>query len=292
MAIAVVTGSSTGIGFATAEALARAGHDVIATMRDPERAPALADLARRDRLPITVMRMDVDSDASVTATLGAVLTDCSRIDVLVNNAGIGGLGSVEETPLLTFRQTMETNYFGALRCMQAVLPGMRARKSGLIVNVTSIAGRIASTGQPAYSASKFALEALSECLAAEVKAHGIRVAIVEPGIIATPIFDKEGMTTANKVYPQARRLKALFSASLERPAPASVVGDAIRDIVASDSWTLRYPVGPDALPWLQWRAHVSDEHYVERGALDDESWCQLMESSAGLNVRKYLFEAV
>jgi NAD(P)-dependent dehydrogenase (short-subunit alcohol dehydrogenase family) len=291
MAIAVVTGSSTGIGFATSEALARAGHDVIATMRSPDRAPALADVARRDSLPITVMRMDVDSDTSVSATLGEVLAARGRIDVLVNNAGLGQLGSVEETPLSTFRQVMETNYFGALRCIQAVLPGMRSRKSGLVVNVTSVAGRLASPGQAIYCASKFALEALSESLAAEVKADGIRVAIVEPGIVATPIFGKETIDP-DSTYPHARRLMALFHASLEHPVPASVVGEAIRDIVASDQWTLRYPVGPDALPLLQWRASFSDEEFAARGALDDEAWCQLMEANTGLHIRKYLFEPV
>jgi NAD(P)-dependent dehydrogenase (short-subunit alcohol dehydrogenase family) len=288
MSIAVVTGSSTGLGFATSEALARAGHDVFATMRAPERAPALADLASRDNLPITVMRMDVDSDASVSDTLAEILELRGRIDVLVNNAGIAQLGSVEETPLSAFREVMETNYFGALRCIQAVLPGMRGQKSGLIVNVTSVAGRLASGGQSSYCASKFALEALSESLAAEVKAHGIRVAIIEPGVVATPIFGKERLA-GNSTYPHARRLMALFSASLERPVPPSVVGDAIRDIVASDSWTLRYPVGPDAQPLLHWRATLSDEQWAARGALDDESWCQLMEQSTGLNVRKYLF---
>jgi NAD(P)-dependent dehydrogenase (short-subunit alcohol dehydrogenase family) len=291
MAIAVVTGSSTGIGFATSEALARAGHDVIATMREPERAPALADLARRDSLPITVMRMDVDSDTSVSTTIGEVLAARGGIDVLVNNAGIGHLGSVEETPLSTFRQVMETNYFGALRCIQAVVPGMRARKSGVIVNVTSVAGRVASPGQAIYCSSKYALEALSESLAAEVRADGIRVAIVEPGVVATPIFGKETID-ADSTYPHARRLQALFSASLEQPVPASVVGEAIRDIVASNRWTLRHPVGPDALPLLQWRASFSDEDFVASGALDDEPWCQLMEASTGLHIRKYLFETV
>jgi len=291
MAIAVVTGSSTGIGFATAEALARAGHDVIATMRAPERAPALAELARRDRLPLTVMRMDVDDDASVSGTISEVLAARGRIDVLVNNAGLGHLGSVEETPLSTFRQVMETNYFGAVRCIHAVIPGMRARKSGLIVNITSVAGRVASPAQSTYCASKFALEALSESLAGEVKAHGIRVAILEPGVVATPIFGKEKVDP-DSTYPHARRLMALFSASLEHPVPPSVVGEAIRDIVASESSTLRYPVGPDALPLLQWRASMSDEDFVARGALDDESWCQLMEASTGLNIRKYLFEPV
>jgi NAD(P)-dependent dehydrogenase (short-subunit alcohol dehydrogenase family) len=288
MKIALVTGSSTGIGFATVEALARAGHHVIATMRDPKRAPALGELARSQRLPITVMPMDVDSDASVSQTIGEALRSQGRVDVLVNNAGVGGLGAVEMTPLSRFREVMETNFFGALRCIQAVMPGMRERNSGLIVNVTSVAGRVASQGQPAYSASKFALEALSECLAAEVKAHGIRVAIVEPGVIATPIFEKVPDGALAGAYPQARRLMAFFHAALERPISPVVVGEAIRDIVASESWTLRYPVGPDALPLLQGRASVSDEDFVARGAWDDETWCQRVEANTGLNVRKHL----
>ena len=289
MKIAIVTGSSTGIGFATAEALARAGHDVFATMRDPGRAPALGELASRDRLPITVMAMDVDSDDSVVQTIGEVLRRRGRIDVLVNNAGIGGLGAVEETPLADFRQVMETNYFGTLRCIQAVLPAMRAARAGLIVNVTSVAGRLASGGQSAYCASKFATEAMSESLAAEVKAHGIRVAIVEPGVIATPIFGKQSHLTASSAYPQAGRLRAFFAACLEeRPVPPSLVGEAIRDIVASDSWTLRHPVGPDAVPALQWRASQTDETFVNGGAVSEEEWCAGMEQGFGLNVRKHL----
>jgi NAD(P)-dependent dehydrogenase (short-subunit alcohol dehydrogenase family) len=290
MAIVVVTGSSTGIGFATAEALARVGHDVIATMRDPEGAPSLADLARRESLTITVLPMDVDSDASVAATMARILSAHGRIDVLVNNAGVGRIGSVEETPLDAFRQVMETNYFGALRCIQAVLPSMRASRSGVIVNVTSVSGRIAPAGHSAYSASKWALEALSECLAAEVKAYGVRVAIVEPGVIATPIFGKREKSVPAGLYPHSRRLQALFSASLERPVPASFVGDAIRDIVASDLWTLRYPVVRDAESWLRWRASVSDEDFVARGASDDDSWCRHVEAHLGLDVRKYLGE--
>ena len=139
---------------------------------------------------VTLAALNVDDDASVESALGKVLADHGRIDVLVNNAGIGGGGSVEESTTARFREVMETNFFGALRCIKAVLPGMRERRHGCIVNVTSVSGRLALAPQAAYASSKFALEALSECLAQEMKAFNVRVAIVEPGVIATPIFSK------------------------------------------------------------------------------------------------------
>jgi NAD(P)-dependent dehydrogenase (short-subunit alcohol dehydrogenase family) len=228
MAVVIITGTSTGIGFATAVALGRAGHEVFATMRHPERSPALQTLATQEHLPITVLPLDVTQDDSVAQAVQQMLAARGRLDVLINNAGIAPLGAVEELPLAAFRQTMDTNYFGALRCIQAVLPHMRAQHSGCIINVSSIAGRIASAGQSAYCASKFALEALSEALAAEVKAHNIRVVLVEPGIIDTPIFEKVGILAADSPYPQARRLNALFAAALQSPVAPFVTFHALR----------------------------------------------------------------
>ena len=201
MAIALVTGTSTGIGLATAVTLARAGHNVIATMRNPEGANELKKLIAEGKLPVTIAELDVDNDASVEDAIKKVLAEHGRIDVLVNNAGVGGGGAVEETSLAKFREVMETNYFGALRCIKAVIPGMRERRQGCIVNVTSIAGRMALAPAAAYSASKFALEALSECLAQEMKAFNVRVAIIEPGVIATPIFSKAKPAPENSPYP-------------------------------------------------------------------------------------------
>jgi len=286
----IVTGTSTGIGFAAAVALARAGHDVFATMREPGRSPELENFAKKDRVRITVLPLDVDSDASVSAGVAKVLEARGRIDVLVNNAGIASVGSVEETPINEFRRVMETNYFGALRCTQAVLPGMRVQRSGHIINVSSVAGRMASAGQSAYCASKFALEALSESLATEVKPFNIRVSIVEPGVIATPIFGKD-RDVSRDVYPGARRMSAIFAAALEQPVPASVLGDQIRDIVADESWQLRYPGGPAAAGILGWRASLTDEQHVALGALDDGAWCDYVQDNLGLNVRKHLASA-
>ena len=185
MATVLITGTSTGIGLATALAFGRAGHRVAATMRNPGRAPALAEAAARENLPITVLAMDVDSDASVRDGVARIERDAGAIDVLVNNAGIERMGSVEELPLADFRAVMETNYFGVIRCTQAVLPAMRQRRSGCIVNVASVAGHVASSPMAAYTSSKFALEALSECLAQEMKGFNVRVAIVEPEL-STP----------------------------------------------------------------------------------------------------------
>ena len=283
----IVTGASTGIGFAAAVSLMRAGHDVFATMRAPSKSPELLALAARDGLPISVIPLDVDSDESVAAGVAHVLKARGRIDVLVNNAGIALVGSVEATPLAQFRQVMETNYFGALRCIQAVLPGMRERKSGRIVNVSSVAGRLAFSGQSAYGASKFALEAVSEALAAEAKPFNIRVNLVEPGVIETPIFGKRRDLSGDP-YPGPRRMEAIFATALEQPVPASVIGDQIRDIVADESWQLRYPGGPAAAGLMAWRASMTDEHYIAFGALDDNAWCEFVEKNLGMNVRPHL----
>jgi NAD(P)-dependent dehydrogenase (short-subunit alcohol dehydrogenase family) len=170
MATVLITGTSTGIGLATALACARGGHDVWATMRDPVRAPQLQALAAQEGLPVTVLPLDVDDDASVSGAVARLLAARGRIDVLVNNAGVAPMGAVEEMPLAEFRRAMETNYVGAVRCTQAVLPAMRTQRQGWLIHVSSVAGRIALAATAAYTASKYALEAFSEALAQEVQA--------------------------------------------------------------------------------------------------------------------------
>src|SRR5260370_12071782 len=186
MAVVLVTGSSTGIGLATAVTLARAGHSVFATMRDITKAGDLQAIASKEKLPVTITSLDVDNDESASGTIDKILSEQGRIDVLVNNAGVAAFSSLEEGSLASFRPIMATNYFGALRCIKAVLPGMRERRHGAIINVSSISGRVASAPLAGYSASKWALEALSECLAQEVRAFNVRVAVICPGVIATP----------------------------------------------------------------------------------------------------------
>ena len=285
MATVLITGSSTGIGLATALAFGRAGHTVAAAMRNPARAPELAKVAAREQLPITVFTMDVDSDASVVGSIAKILETLGPIDVLVNNAGIERMGSVEQLPLADFRAVMETNYFGVIRCIQAVLPSMRARRSGCVINIASVAGHIAMSPMASYTASKYALEALSECLAQECKPFGIRVAIVEPGIIDTAMARNIGTADAPSPYPQQRRTAALFAAVLTNPVPPSLVADKVLEIATSGSWTLRHPVGPDAAPFLGWRGQMSDEAWVDFGALDDDAWYDRVKADFGVDAR-------
>lgn len=285
MASILVTGTSKGIGMATALVLGRAGYTVYATMRNPRGAPELAETAAREGLPIHVSAMDVDSDASVAEAVGAIVEDDGPIDVLVNNAGIESRGTVEELELSQFRAVMETNYFGALRCIQAVLPQMRARKSGCIINVSSVAGRISSSPLAPYTASKFALEALSEALAQEAKMFNIRVAIVQPGIVDTAMARRIGDQPAASPYPHTRRFAGLFEASLQNPTSPLLAAEKIREIIESGTWQLRHPIGPDAEPFLQWRASMTDEQFVDWGAADDETWYENVERDFGLNAR-------
>ena len=282
----VITGTSSGIGGAIALAFGRAGHTVYATMRDPSRNPELRQTATREGQSLMVVPMDVDSDASVRAAFDRIMSE-GGVDVLINNAGIAPTGSVEQSPLAVFRAVMETNYFGALRCIQAVLPTMRQRRAGCIVNISSISGRIAAAPLAPYVASKFALEGLSEALAQEVKPFNVRVAIVQPGIIDTPAAQEVAALKEPSLYPQERRFAALFRAALSQPTPPSLVSEKVLEIVESGTWQLRHPVGPDAAPFLQWRAAMSDEAWVEWGALDDDAWYDRLKAEFGIDARAY-----
>lgn len=285
MATILVTGASRGLGLATALTLARAGHTVYATMRDPVRSPELAATAAAEGLPIRLSVMDVDSDASVSEGMAAIYREAGEIDVLVNNAGIERSGSIEELPLAEFRAVMETNYFGALRCIKAVVGKMRERGGGCIVNVTSVAGKLSSSPLGPYAASKFALEAVSEALAQELKPFGVRVAIVEPGIIDTDMARSLNFDAPKSLYRQPGRFPHYFAAALRNPTPSSVVGEKVLEIVESGTWKLRHPVGPDAEPTLAWRASLTDEAFIAGNAVDDDTWYAAMEERFGSSIR-------
>ena len=285
MAVALVTGTSSGIGLATAVTLARGGHKVIATMRNLDAAGEIQKIVEPEGLPVTVAALNVDHDGSVNDAVDRVLAENGRIDVLVNNAGIpGGGGSVEEVPMEVFRQVMETNFFGGLRCIKAVVPSMRERRHGCIVNVTSVAGRLASAAMGPYAASKWAFEALSECLAQEMKPFNVRIAIIEPGFIATPIFGKTRAWSKDSFYPHPRRLAARFSASLTQASSPYIVAAQIQQIVEGDSWQLRYPVGGDAVSAIKWRAGKTDEEIVDLGAESDADYKTRMKREFGLEL--------
>jgi NAD(P)-dependent dehydrogenase (short-subunit alcohol dehydrogenase family) len=247
----LITGCSSGFGWGAAVELTKRGHEVIATARRPE---VLEDLDVAQKLAL-----DVDADDSVQAAVAAA----GRIDALVNNAGYGVIGPVERLPIEQGKQMFETNFFGALRMIQAVLPQMRERGSGTIVNVTSVAGRVSPPLDGLYAGSKFALEGLSEALKLEVNHFGIKVAIVEPGFFATEFSGNAkrfGIDTAP--YDELERIwqaagQRLRGGAETGPGPEAVAA-VIADICEDDDPAFRYPVGDDAQMVLAARAAMDD----------------------------------
>jgi len=284
MSVALITGSSSGIGLATALHFARLGHDVHAGVRNPATATELTAAADGEKLPIRPVVLDVDNAASVTGAVSTVLGRSAHIDVLVNNAGIGGGGPIADVPVDWAKGLFETNYFGAIRMIQAVLPGMRERRSGAIVNVSSIAGRVAIAGHGHYSAVKHALEAASEALAQEVVAFGIRVAIVEPGVVVTPIFTK-AKRFADPASPYAmhvRRLLLFYQMQMKTPSQPSDVATVIYEAVTTSEPKLRWLVGEDARRLTEGRQRLTDEEYVATGRqMSDEEYLDLMRRRYG-----------
>jgi NAD(P)-dependent dehydrogenase (short-subunit alcohol dehydrogenase family) len=268
MKIAVVTGTSTGIGYATSLLLAQSGYRVFAGMRNLAKAQPLRDAATEARLPIEVVELDVTSQPSTDAAFARIKTH-GPVDVLVNNAGVGGASPLELTPEAEHRQMFETNYFGAVRCIQAVLPSMRERKTGAIVNITSIAGVIATPNQVAYSASKWALECLGEALAHELFRFGVRVVNIEPGVVMTSIFENSAATTrydkTSPYQPLMRRNGKMFAAGFKDPAQSPDVAKTILTAITTSDYRLRWPVGNDAVGLATGRPRISDEEWIAMG---------------------------
>jgi NAD(P)-dependent dehydrogenase (short-subunit alcohol dehydrogenase family) len=279
MPTALVTGTSTGIGLETALYFARQGYWVFAGARKPEVV---------ERHPNVVpVKLDVDQDESVRGAVAEVLKGAGAIDVLVNNAGVGLAGSVEMVPLERVRRMFETNFYGAVRMMQAVLPSMRERRSGTVVNVSSVMGHVTLGCHGFYSATKFALAAVSESLAVEMKPFGVRVAIIEPGVILTPIWNKaEALMPEGHPYQQAMaRLYRLFGAQLEGGTMPDVVARAIYDAVQESAAKLRYAVGADAETIVAARDRMTAKEWV---ALlmeeDDERFMSRAEEVFGVDL--------
>ena len=267
MPVTLITGTSTGIGLATALHFGRQGHDVWAGVRQPAAATDLRAAIDKERLPVRIVGLDVDDAESVKRGVGEVLDQSGRVDVLVNNAGIGGGGPIEDVPVDWVKTLFETNYFGVLRVTQAVLPGMRERRAGAIVNVSSIAGRLAVAGHGHYSAVKHALEAMSEALAQEVVRFGIRVAIIEPGVVVTPIFTKAKRWNdpVSPYHDHVHRLLLFYQSQMPTAAQPDDAARVIWEAVTTESPRLRWTVGDDARLMVAGRQRTSDEDYVAGG---------------------------
>ncbi|HZP22433.1 MAG TPA: SDR family oxidoreductase [Terriglobales bacterium] len=267
--IAVVTGSSSGIGLVTTLELALNGYRVIATMRDLGRAGRLEDAAQKagvgERLGLR--RIDITEIDSLPETIAAIRRDHGRIDLLVNNAGFGTGGFSEDMSLAELRRQMETNFFGNVAMTKAVLPVMREQRSGHIIQITSVAGRMAAPLLGAYAASKFALEGWSEALRIEVHSLGIRVALVEPGDYDTDIWDRNVKIAEQALDPNSpnrqrseRFVEFVKSRAPKRRDPREVARLIVR-IARHPNPKLRYLIGPDAKTSLVFRALLPWRRY-------------------------------
>jgi NAD(P)-dependent dehydrogenase (short-subunit alcohol dehydrogenase family) len=265
MPSALITGTSTGIGLETALLFARRGYRVYAGARNPKASEGL-QRGLAEGLSLTPIALDVDSEESVRQAIAKA----GPIDVLVNNAGIGGAAPIEQMPMDRIRALFETNVFGAVRMMQAVLPSLRQRRSGSIVNITSVMGRITLPSHGYYAATKFALAALTETLAMEVRPLGIRVVSIEPGVILTPIWSKGARAPELPDYAQARaRLGRTFGAQMEGGTPPDVVAEAAFKAATEDG-PVHVAVGDDAEVLVAAQARARPDQWVSIFSERDE----------------------
>lgn len=264
--VALVTGSSSGIGFETSVLLARNGFHTYSTVRNLEKSQALINIAKKDGLPLQVIELDVSSDKSVRDGVSSVLDENKRIDVIVNNAGYALVGAFEDLSMDEIKAQFETNFFGVIRVIQAVLPTMRDHRNGKIVNLSSMGGRIAIPLDSAYHGTKFALEGLSESLQYEVEPFGITIILIEPGAIKSNFFNNLKMASKaqrpDSPYTQMmQKLNAGFSFILENAPPPVEVARVILKAITSEHPELRYPVGDDATALLKAKRTMSDAEF-------------------------------
>jgi len=266
--VAVVTGSASGIGLATSLELARKGFFTYATARNPAKAGAITEAAKKERIPISVVQLDVNDDNSVKNAVQRILNEKGRIDVLVNNAGYGLGGAFEDTSMEEVRTQYETNVFGLIRTTQAVLPAMRKQRSGIIVNISSGAGRLGYPGASVYVSSKHAIEGLSESIAYELEPFGIRVVLVEPGVVKTNfandmVFAKKAQEPNSPYSQMMQRMGANWQSMVENGSSAELVARVVLDAITSKDPNLRYIAGKDMEGWMQARTSMSDVEFFK-----------------------------
>ncbi len=294
--IVVVTGSSMGIGLETSLILARNGFYTYATMRDTHKSHIIEKIANKENLPLEVLSMDIDNDISVRNAIHKILDEKKKIDILVNNAGYGLFGALEDIAIEEIKKQFETNLFGAIRTIREVLPSMREQKNGIIVNVTSIAGIVGIPAECIYVSTKFALEGLSESISYELQPYGIKVILIEPGVINTNFVSniKFSNKTDDKSQQTLRKqekseinyssnsikkknssyysntidtfLSHYYPAMKNAPPPkevATVILEAIKNISNSSECFFRYTIGDDSKTFAQAKKKMSDSQLHE-----------------------------
>lgn len=286
--VTVVTGANSGIGRAVAIRLAAHGHRVIGTVRSVSKATKLQALAEQAGVAVELATIDVADDDSVREGFAAILAREGRIDNLVNNAGVGANGVTEESSVADYAAAMNVNFYGAIRCIHAVLPQMRARGAGCIVNVSSVVGRVAAIAQQPYVTSKWALEGMSEGLAQELAPFGVRVAIIEPGITKSAIFAKNtDAPNASGVYDaHYRRMFQFYARGIAEATDPDEVGELVHHAIHTPTPQLRYAVSWGGASMIAGRAAMTDDQWIALGAIEDDSaYYNAFERYFGVDIR-------
>jgi NAD(P)-dependent dehydrogenase (short-subunit alcohol dehydrogenase family) len=285
MSIILITGSSTGIGQEAALQLARRGHTVYASCRNPASAGELQQKIAEENLSIRVLPLDLLDADSVRQCIDTIVEAEGRIDVLVSNAGIGGGRALEETPLEEIREVFDTNFFGALAVMQAVIPIFRRQRSGRLVNVTSLAAVNVFGCHGTYSSSKAAMECMCTALSQELAEFDIHVSMIEPGCIMTPMWTKGSLPAEDSAYGNSfQRLMKFGEFGLGRAATTADCATAIIDAVESEQPRFRYPVGPDAEDFFKaYTAMNDDEEWRRIARLDNRAYAAKMRELMGVD---------
>ena len=284
MKVVLVTGCSTGIGLATATLFSEGDYQVIATARSPESSEELVELGKKDN--VLLKTLDVCNQESVDKLFDE-LNDFN-VDVLVNNAGVGGSGSVENESMDFAKNLMETNYFGSLRMIQKVIPSMRIRRSGAIINVSSMAGRRPFALMSHYCATKYALNGLSESMAHELARFNIRVTLIEPGTVITPIFGKGNSIPEdeeNYSLLQGRMLRQVTKGLTELGCGPEVIAKCMLDFVTTEDPKLHYLLASDAVDNVDVYQKYGPETWVADGEiLDNDEFFSVMKDRYGYEI--------
>ena len=284
MKVVLVTGCSTGIGLSTATLFSEGDYQVIATARSPESSEELVELGKKDN--VLLKTLDVCDQESVDKLFNEL--NNFDVDVLVNNAGVGGSGSVENASMDFAKNLMETNYFGALRMIQKVIPSMRSRRSGAIINVSSMAGRRPFALMSHYCATKYALNGLSESMAHELARFNIRVTLIEPGTVITPIFGKANSIPEdeeNYSILQGRMIRQVTKGLTELGCGPEVIAKCMVDFVTTEDPKLHYLLASDAVDNVDVYQKYGPETWVADGEiLDNDEFFNVMKDRYGYEI--------
>ena len=279
--VALITGCSSGIGYETSILLAQNGFRTYATMRNIDKGDKLKEIAEKENLDLKIIKLDVTDDYSIQNAIKEIVQETNRIDVLVNNAGNNIAGAVEDLSIEEFKEQFETNFFGLIRVTKVVLPIMRKQNNGIIVNLSSIAGKMAIPLNSPYVSSKFAVEGFSESIRYELEDFGIKVILIEPGVIKSNFYENIKMSKNSLMDPKSayqpitQKIFEAFLPMLEYAFPTKIVADVILEAVNSDNPNIRYTVGDDAKSIIEARKKLSDkefENWVKEGFFEKKGF--------------------